>query len=267
MVLVGRYQHSGVAKVVIEGNVGRESQKFDFPVDFAQPSTNSSYGFVEKLWAMRRIGEIIDELDLNGRNEELVKELVLLSTKHGILTPYTSFLADETSRPTLARDSEDFRRNSVSSTEQLRDLEQAEGRAGVTQRASKQMFKGRSNLDASSAAPGGVGGYAGGTGDVPAALGAQTYRDAKSDREVVTSNVQQIGNQSLYRRGKRIVTPETADLDIEKDKARIVSIQRYSKEYFDLVSQNTAEENQLIAQQADDEELLVNFRGQAYLIQ
>jgi hypothetical protein len=44
---------------------------------------------------MRRIGEIIDELDLKGKNEELVKELVALSTKHGILTPYTSFLADE----------------------------------------------------------------------------------------------------------------------------------------------------------------------------
>ena len=44
---------------------------------------------------MRRIGEIIDEIDLKGKNDELVKELVGLSTKHGILTPYTSFLADE----------------------------------------------------------------------------------------------------------------------------------------------------------------------------
>ena len=40
-------------------------------------------------------GEIIDELDLKGKNAELVKELVTLSTKHGILTPYTSFMADE----------------------------------------------------------------------------------------------------------------------------------------------------------------------------
>ena len=45
---------------------------------------------------MRRVGEIIDEIDLKGKNDELVKELVDLSTKHGILTPYTSFLADET---------------------------------------------------------------------------------------------------------------------------------------------------------------------------
>ncbi|GIT29063.1 MAG: hypothetical protein Ct9H300mP1_11090 [Planctomycetaceae bacterium] len=37
----------------------------------------SPQGFVEKLWALRRIGEIIDELDLNGTNQELVDELVV----------------------------------------------------------------------------------------------------------------------------------------------------------------------------------------------
>ena len=275
VVLLGRYKHSGVAKVVIEGNVGRESQHFDFPVDFAQSSSNSTYGFVEKLWAMRRIGEIIDELDLNGKNEELVKELVMLSTKHGILTPYTSFLADETSRPTLALESDEFRRNSGISRERLGDLEMAEGQSGVAQRAGKQLFKGRSNLDAGSSYGGAAPAAPASGPAAPASVaplaasapGAQKYIDSKSDREVVTSNVQQIGNQTAYRRGKRIVTPETADLDCEKDKAKIVTNQRYSKEYFDLVAANTADENLLIAQQADDEELLATFRGQAYLIQ
>ena len=56
---------------------------------------DNTHAFVEKLWAVRRVGEIIDELDLKGKNDELVKELVALATKHGILTPYTSFMADE----------------------------------------------------------------------------------------------------------------------------------------------------------------------------
>ncbi len=34
-------------------------------------------------------------LPLNGQNKELVDELVALSMKYGLLTPYTSFLADE----------------------------------------------------------------------------------------------------------------------------------------------------------------------------
>ena len=57
--------------------------------------TGSSYDFVERLWAVRRLGDLIDQIDLHGQNRELVDELVSLSTKYGILTPYTSFLADE----------------------------------------------------------------------------------------------------------------------------------------------------------------------------
>ena len=262
VVIVGRYRHSGVAKVVVSGRVGEQTSKFDFPVDFAQASSTSSYGFVEKLWAMRRIGEIIDQLDLNGRNEELVRELVLLSTKHGILTPYTSFLADETSRPTLARDSDEFRSNALGADRRLGELEEAEGQSGVAQRASKQAFKKQSSL----AAPAAPAGEAGGA-TAPTASGAATYFDSKSDKAIVTSTVRTAGNQTAYKRGKRIVTPETADLDTEKDKAKIITIQRYTKEYFDLVAKNTADDNQIMTQQADDEELLVNYRGQAYLIQ
>ena len=44
---------------------------------------------------VRRLGDLIDQIDLHGQNKELVDELVALSTKYGILTPYTSFLADE----------------------------------------------------------------------------------------------------------------------------------------------------------------------------
>ena len=38
---------------------------------------------------MRRVGYLIDQIDLNGQNKELIDELVSLSTKYGILTPYT----------------------------------------------------------------------------------------------------------------------------------------------------------------------------------
>ena len=265
VVIVGRYRHSGVAKVVVSGHVGEQNSKFDFPVDFAQSATNASYGFVEKLWAMRRIGEIIDQLDLNGRNEELVKELVLLSTKHGILTPYTSFLADETSRPTLARDSDAFGSNARGADRRLGELEQAEGQSGVAQRASKQAFKTQSSLATPAPAAGPAGDAS--APAAPVASGSATYFDSKSDKAVVTSTVRQAGNQTAYKRGKRIVTPDTADLDTEKDKAKIITIQRYTKEYFDLVAKNSVDDNQIMTQQADDEELLVNFRGQAYLIQ
>ena len=75
--------------------MGDQRQTFDFPATLVEKSDDESFGFVEKLWAVRRMGEILDQIDLNGQNEELVRELVDLATRHGILTPYTSFLADE----------------------------------------------------------------------------------------------------------------------------------------------------------------------------
>ena len=96
MVLVGRYRESGSAKLAMTGRVGDRQQSVDFPVELVDLSHDHSQAFVEKLWAIRRVGEIIDEIDLNGQNQELIDELVALSTRHGILTPYTSFLADET---------------------------------------------------------------------------------------------------------------------------------------------------------------------------
>ncbi len=74
-------------------------EKFDFPATLVEHSGDESLAFVEKLWAVRRVGEILDELDLKGKNEELVKELVELATRHGILTPYTSFMADDGHEP------------------------------------------------------------------------------------------------------------------------------------------------------------------------
>ncbi|MCO6455033.1 MAG: VWA domain-containing protein, partial [Pirellulaceae bacterium] len=137
LVLVGRYKHPGQAKVVIRGQIGSNTQKFDFPATLVQSSGDETYGFVEKLWAMRRVGEIIDELDLKGKNQELIDELVALSTRHGILTPYTSFLADDQApaRELAAGISGEQARRA------LDRLDEAEGRAAFAQRSEKKRLQ------------------------------------------------------------------------------------------------------------------------------
>ncbi|MEW4489765.1 VIT domain-containing protein [Thalassoglobus sp. JC818] len=136
LVVVGRFRKFGAAKIRLTGFIRGEEQEFTFSGKFRKKVNNDSNPFIAKLWATRRIGELIDELDLNGRNDELINELVMLSTKHGILTPYTSFLADETVRPELASDS-----NRRLSSFSLLTLEEAEGRLGFSQRGFKQLFK------------------------------------------------------------------------------------------------------------------------------
>jgi Ca-activated chloride channel homolog len=254
LVLVGRYKKTGAAKTVISGRVGDKQQKFDFPAEFTAKSADSSFAFVEKLWATRRIGEIIDQLDLHGQNEELVKELVELSTKHGILTPYTSFLADETARPQSLAAVDSYRR----ALPELRKLDEAEGRGGFEQRATKL---GLQTTTAPAAATSGAAGF------------GVEFRDG-ADGVVVKQSVRNRGSETLYARGyqvggqqvKLLVTPETSKLDIEKDKAQITVIDRYTDAYFALVRENTPDENQLFVQQQADEQLLVKVRGKTYLV-
>ena len=67
LVVVGRYRKPGDAKVIITGKVGDKDQKFDFPAKLVENSDDESHAFIEKLWAVRRVGEILDEIDLKGQ--------------------------------------------------------------------------------------------------------------------------------------------------------------------------------------------------------
>lgn len=96
VVLVGRYSRHGSAKITLSGALAGEQKSYDFPANLVSESPDETNAFIGRLWATRRVGEIIDQIDLNGKNQELIDELVGLATKHGIVTQYTSFLADET---------------------------------------------------------------------------------------------------------------------------------------------------------------------------
>src|SRR3954453_5536275 len=131
VVLVGRYHASGKAKVKLKGRIGDEEKSFDFPAVLVTKNDDDTNAFVAKLWATRRVGDIIDELDLKGRNDELVKELVSLATEHGILTPYTSFLAEQST------DIRHVTENEGRSFGDSQSLETAGGQSGFEQRRAK----------------------------------------------------------------------------------------------------------------------------------
>jgi Ca-activated chloride channel family protein len=48
------------------------------------------------------VAYLVDEVRLNGEDQELIDEIVRLSKKYGIMTPYTSFLVQEDDRPVAA---------------------------------------------------------------------------------------------------------------------------------------------------------------------
>jgi Ca-activated chloride channel family protein len=51
--------------------------------------------FIARLWAQRKIGYLLAQIRLHGVKDELVTEIVALSSRYGIVTPYTSFLVQE----------------------------------------------------------------------------------------------------------------------------------------------------------------------------
>lgn len=89
----GRYTGSGRARIVLSGEVAGKSQQFAFDTSFADEA--EEHASLPKLWAQRRIGYLLDEIRLHGEDQELVDEVVRLARRHGILTPYTSYLIVE----------------------------------------------------------------------------------------------------------------------------------------------------------------------------
>ncbi len=91
LLVLGRFKNEGDTKVTLTGSAQGSVRKFNYQVNFLPDEKND---FVPRLWATRRIGYLIDQLRLHGKNKELVEEVVRLSKKYGIITEYTSFLVD-----------------------------------------------------------------------------------------------------------------------------------------------------------------------------
>ncbi len=261
LVVVGRYRKRGDAKMKISGKVGEETTSFEYSIRFNAPNESSQFSFAAKLWALRRIGEIIDLIDLEGHNQELVNELVHLSTKHGILTPYTSYLADDMAAANQLSDISGNRRRVIDNLGVLGDTA---GQSGFAQRNYKQQLK--------MARGGGGGGFGGGANaDAPAILalaGRPGFEsaDAAEVAQKVEQSLRYSENEAVYKRGKILIASNASDIDPDKDKDNIVELKRFSKEYFEVLKKTTKEENQLLALQDDDEELIVRLQGKVYRI-
>ena len=97
IIAVGRYRGGGQVDVTLNGEFNNEPQSFDFPDQvFEQESRSSSLtSSIPRLWATRKIGYLLNQIRLNGPDEETIDQIVRLSIRYGIVTPYTSYLVTE----------------------------------------------------------------------------------------------------------------------------------------------------------------------------
>jgi Ca-activated chloride channel homolog len=101
-IAIGRYRGTKPLIFRVMGNFCGQKETFQFK--FKMNSREDQFSFVPRLWASRQIGFLIESIRRLGVQtsgpqsksvhlKELIDEVVFLSTKYGILTEYTAFLA------------------------------------------------------------------------------------------------------------------------------------------------------------------------------
>ena len=90
ILVTGRYKNAAKTNIKLTGRIQDKNSEYVYEVNF--PRKNSDNSFIPRLWAQRKIGYLLDEIRSHGENKELKDEIIQLSKRYGIITPYTSFL-------------------------------------------------------------------------------------------------------------------------------------------------------------------------------
>ena len=232
LVWVGKYNKAGNNTITVTGKVGGKEQSFVFKVDLASSKDGDTFDYLEQIWASRRVGHLIDQIDLNGRTDELVNELVSLSKEFGILTPYTAFLARE---DVMLSDDASINRESENN---LQQLEKVSGSSANNLRSQKQGFASKTKI-----AP---------TGE------AMSYEDASGLVQTV-STIKQIGTKTFYLRNQNWVEGTLDDRELQA----AIEIKKFSDRYFKVAKGQKAEFNKYLA---FEEDIVVRIYDKVYRI-
>jgi Ca-activated chloride channel family protein len=242
LILLGQYVADEPIQFKINGNYLGKERSFKFSFEFDKADVRN--GFVSRLWASRKIAELIDVIRQMGAEpgvstsdpkiKELVDEIVRLSTEFGILTEYTAF---------LAREGTELSDRTVVMNEAMGNLESR----AIRVRAGKGSVSQSYNLMAQKSAEQPV-------------YGGQ-YLNEDMERVRIT-NVQQINDRAYYYKDSRWIDSRIVDKgkDIKPDK----TIEFGSKEFFELAEKLAKENRQ--ASIAFKGEVIIEVDGQTVLV-
>ncbi|MCB1125647.1 MAG: VWA domain-containing protein, partial [Verrucomicrobiae bacterium] len=140
LTVVGRFEGTGRGTLALSGGVDGTPRSFTREVGFRERARDND--FIPRLWAMRQIGFLLDEIRLRGENPELKEEVVQLARQYGIVTPYTSWLILE-----------DEQRRGVPVAMQTQSaLSRDHGAQAASRRAYESLTRDQTGLDAVMAA-------------------------------------------------------------------------------------------------------------------
>ncbi|MDD5304944.1 MAG: VIT domain-containing protein [Elusimicrobia bacterium] len=240
LALYGRFRAGGKGTVVVTGKANGKPARFEFPVEF--PSENSRNAFLPRLWASQKIGHELDLIRLSGRpaDPEVVSSIVRLAKKHGIVTPYTSFLVTEEGTDLRRVENETRRRFDIMARNAASSGFGGGARVAAEAQADSMLSSSMGGWSSSVAAV--RGGKAGSFDAAAAAPGAalgkmeKKVRDEIKDSGRTAVETRTIGGKTFYDRGGTWV-----DADAEAPEAsslRTVPVAARSAAYFELLSKD-----------------------------
>jgi Ca-activated chloride channel family protein len=222
LLLLGQYVGPEPITFKVKGNYLGDERAFKFTFEFDKADVRN--GFVPRLWASRKIAELIDAVRQMGADpatsgddpkvKELVDEIVRLSTEFGILTEYTAFLARE---GTDLGDREEVLREAAVSLES-RAMRARSGADAVSQSMNLQPQMSQKSLN---------------YGNV--------YLNNKMQR-VSVSTVQQINDLAYYRRANRWVDSRLVQHEADVKPKKVIEFG--SKDFIELAEKLARENRQ-----------------------
>ena len=93
LLTTGRFTTGGTSTVGMTGTAGTSVKSFEQAVYF--PDTSRAWLAVARYWGARKIESVLDLIAQVGERKELVDQVIALSIKYSVLTPYTAFLVIE----------------------------------------------------------------------------------------------------------------------------------------------------------------------------
>lgn len=90
ILLAGQFGKPVKGRITLKARRGDKDIEYTWPNVSFEPVEDATY--VPRLWAGRKIAYLIDRIRLDGESTEMVREIVDLSTKYSLQTPYTSWL-------------------------------------------------------------------------------------------------------------------------------------------------------------------------------
>lgn len=236
LVVLGHYRGERPFTLSLEGRGSAGVHRLAVEVDPAKASTSNA--FVPRLWASRRIAQMVDEirqLGLDGavvawndpRVRELVGEIVRLSSAWGVLTEYTSMLALEGSN---FNDVETLRRGCQAAL-QNRAVETRVGAAAVNQGGNYNRQKWEGNVAAS-----------------------RQYT-APSGAQVESQSMNQCRDKTFYKQGEAWTDASLLGQQVNVDEEVVWGSPRHRQILWELVDQGRQ------SAMAMDGEILLQHQG------